>query len=241
VENLFGAEDFKNLLDLGGAAAVEQAAARREAQAAAVPEKADAHFHLARACSLLGRKGEAREAAARALARDPGFVPAATLEVELSDRNDEEKRAAFEAVGSQHERGGDWKGWWLLAEESARQKKWPEAARAYGELIRLHAQGNEPYIGFSIDAYMAQGLAFLETKDHERAQEAFIAASALSPGAVEPKLFLAKAYQRARKPEIAAAIFEGLHAESSPRERSEIALWITVAYNSLSNFDRALG
>ena len=86
---------------------------------------------------------------------------------------------------------------------------------------------------------MAQGAALLEAKDYLGAQDAFNSAQALSPGAIEPQLFRARAYHLASERERAASIFKTLFDDCSGERKGEIALWIATSYNSLRDYEPA--
>jgi len=232
------AEDIRALVAGSGSSPVAEAASALEALAAALPEERDAHYHLARACRLLRRPGDARREVARALACDPGFVPARVLLWEIDGEPGGLDGTEFGKIrdAAQAPEAPGWRGSWLLAYESLGRKAWPDAARAWGELIDLQ---EEPYIGADLEAYLARGAARLETRDFARAQGDFAVARALA-GGLEPALLLAKAFHLDRKEEIAGETLEELHANAGAGRKDEVALWAAAVYQSLGDPGRGL-
>ena len=231
-------EDF-HPAEFGPHGRVEQAVTILENVIATLPDRRDAHFHLARAYLLLERKEAARRALLRTLECDPAFLPAEVIRWEVEEKS-EGRRKSFEEISARYKGTDGWENWWLLARLGEHDGKWFEVAGAYRELVALRDRGEEPYIGFSIDALMGHGAALLQTGDFVGAQRAFIAAGTLAPNSVEPDLFLAKAYYQAGDPERADALVAELYEHASPEDKRRVALWLTAVYKSLLDYTRAL-
>jgi tetratricopeptide (TPR) repeat protein len=197
----------------------------------------DGHYHLARAFRLLGRTEEAKREIERALAADPGFLPAEILKLELiTEDSAEQRREKIEKLAALYEDQEGWERWWLEAYTCVENQQWPEAASAYGKLIASGQKGTEPYVGSLIEAHLGLGLAHLETGEYFAAQRRFANAEALAPG-VEPVLLLAKACYLNDQKEEAEKTFERLHEAAG--DKREAALWIVMVYRSLGDLEKA--
>ena len=188
---------------------------------------------------MLKRHDDAAASLKRTLELASDFVPAKLLQLDVLEETDE-KRAALEALSRVYRDRNDWRWWWLKACKTEKAKEWRQAAAAYAELVALRERRNEPYIGFSLDVFMQWGLALLEAREYVDAQFAFARAEVVSPGALEPTLFLAKAFHLAGDGERAQARLEELYARSVPEKRRDIALWVTRLMHSVRDYEHAL-
>ncbi len=191
----------------------------------AVPERPDAYYHLARGLLSQGNEERAMEELSRAV--DLGFVPAMVLQATIQERrgNLEAYRVLMERAWESG--GGTWAEKWMKAQQAASERRWSDAAQAYGELIELERMGYRPYLGSSVEIYLGSGIARLNLGEYDRARENFTVASALSPGAVEPELFTGVTFLAEGSETEADAIFERLFRKH-PSE--EVANMIIMLY-----------
>ncbi|MBI4586436.1 MAG: protein kinase [Planctomycetes bacterium] len=206
------------------------------------PGKAEAHYHQARALRFLGRDEEAENALARALSRDPSFLPARILREGLL-----RKRAALQSSESRSEpvtieSVGDSKtGWreaWLSAHRAMEEKRWLEAGAACGRLLELEGDVPDEYLGLTLEMRLQRGRARLLGRDYVGALEDFSAAKALWPQLLTPVLLLGKIYFLQGYPERAKEIFENYFSQS--RSPAEVALNIAAVYESLAEYREGL-
>ncbi|MBI4601306.1 MAG: tetratricopeptide repeat protein, partial [Planctomycetes bacterium] len=193
-----------------------------------LPGRFEAPFHRARALLLLGRTEEARAALRSSLARRPGFAPAKALLAEVEGREGGEAEPA----------GPAWGRHWTAAHRAFRERRWEEAARAYGEMVRLEERGGELFLGSAVETRLGRGIARLEAGDRSGAAQDFAAAAALWPRFLEPALLLAVACHRDGRAEVARRAFEEAY-ERAP-SRDEAAFWIVASLRLLGDHEEAL-
>jgi serine/threonine protein kinase/predicted Zn-dependent protease len=209
--------------------------ALREASVS-VPERGDAHYHLARGLFAMARPEEARSALDRAV--ELGFLPALTLKASML-KSVGEDAAATDLLEEARKRGaGDWAEAWLRAHAAAAERRWDEAATAYEDLIEIEKRSGGPYAGSTVDAYLGCGVARLEGGRYDKAQAAFVAASALRAGSVEPEVFLAATYHLQGNREEAAALLERLWQRAPTLELA--ATVVLILWRRLEDYDKAL-
>jgi serine/threonine protein kinase/tetratricopeptide (TPR) repeat protein len=200
------------------------------AQAAdAVRERPDAPYYLALLYRLAGDEKSAGREAARALARKPDFVPAEVLAREIDLDRGPLGDPEIEAILERFRGKGKWQEPWLQAYRHALSRSWPEAAEAYGRLLKFREP--EPYVGFTVEALMGRGIAHLNTEDFPGAVSDFSAARGIWPRLSEAGFALGVAWHRAGQADQAEKVFLELYAESPERIKGEIAAWIYGFYD----------
>jgi tetratricopeptide (TPR) repeat protein len=175
------------------------------------PLRPEAHFHAARALSLLRREEEAGRELDAARQRDPGRVLPGIFGNEVREGGD---------GTSLSER------WMRLRSE---ELPIGERLRGYDELARRFLRQGEPYAGLRLELRIEQGRTALQAGDHLRAVEVFASLHAERPEAYTAALLLARAYYQlgengqakrlsddalrtSERPSEAAAAFSVLHA-----------------------------
>jgi RNA polymerase sigma factor (sigma-70 family) len=147
--------DFRRLSKARGLDPLEEAVAKLAAVAEAV-RKPDGHYHLARAHRLLGRMDEAIKEVRRALACDPGFVPAEILAIELAGKRPFERGGdRIEELRSKYRTTG-WKKLWLEATASTAKKRRSKAILAYDRLMLTRPLASRPTAGGSTSTRAAR-------------------------------------------------------------------------------------
>ncbi|MBI4585139.1 MAG: tetratricopeptide repeat protein [Planctomycetes bacterium] len=240
-DELYNLYNFKGRGFKGGEAqrSWKDAAPRLAAVAEAVPERPEARYYLARLHRLLGEEEAAIEEAGRALDADPAFAPAEVLREEIARKAFRLVDEILEGYLKRHRAGGGWQESWLLAYRYARDKRWPEAAEAYGRIIRWREErGAEPYLGCAVEAIMGRGLARLRNRNLEGAIRDFAAARSLWPRFPEAGLLLGKAYHQKGDREEAERVFEEVHEDSLREARSELATWVALLYALLGELGK---
>jgi serine/threonine protein kinase/tetratricopeptide (TPR) repeat protein len=224
--------DRSDLLVVGerGLNPVEEALSELERAIESMPERVDARYYRARALILLGHDRQALEELDRAVRYDRDFLPVRVLREELADRLDGVE------PGASREAGG-WQGWWLEAYTAAKERRWQDAAAAYGNLIAMDGEGERPYLGSSMEARLGRGFAFLEGGDYLEAVNDFSFVTQLWPGFLEVSLLLGKAYYLGGQREWAEATFRRLHARAEAADQT--ALWIAAVYKSMGDYEQA--
>ncbi|MBI4607197.1 MAG: protein kinase [Planctomycetes bacterium] len=216
----------------GLAAVVEEAIASLARLASEMPQRFEAHYHLARGLRLLGRPAEALARVEEALELEPAFVPAWVLAAELRGAGVQESMARV-ARWLELEPPGAWQREWFAAERARREGKWPEAARSYETLLARERKAGELYPGSSIDLRLALGLARLEARAFHGAIAELIVARHDWPELLEPALLLGRAYLLRGLEgdrEEALRTFEKLFGEAASRD--EAATWIAITLAS---------
>ena len=241
-------DEFRDLFASKALPRLQEAVTRLIAIVEGLPEKADAHYLLAKAYVLLERRDRAKEEVDHALGCDPAFVPARVLSMELQTRGATGARHArlvqseqFARIEAEYEGCEDWERWWLLAYKSFRTKHWDEMADAYHELIGV-SRRKEPYVGCLVEAYLGRGVAHLQRGDFPAAQEDFSAVRSHAPG-LESGLLLARAHYPDESPghrERAEAILRELYCDAGPEEKNETAFWMAAVCRMASEHDQAL-
>jgi tetratricopeptide (TPR) repeat protein len=237
----FSRRELRRLFEKSALKSVRESAEELRRLTERLPGERDGHFHLARAYRLLGESVLAQEAARRALAIDPGFVPAAEF---LQDIDGEKTVAAAPepsavAAGGPASGGADWGALWLKARRAIRQDYlWRASDRhaaleAFDALVRVARERGEPYAGLLLEAHLGRGVARLGLDDVDGAILDFAVARHRAPTSLEPVLLLAHAYRMQKKAALADSILEGLYQEMPPDRRDEAALWIALVLSSL--------
>jgi serine/threonine protein kinase/Flp pilus assembly protein TadD len=216
-----------------GPAGVQDTLRDLEQAAEAVPERPDAPYYLALLYRLVGDERSAGREAARALERDPDFVPAEVLTREIALDQGPLGDAEVEAIIARFRSKPGWQEPWLLAYKHVRSRNWPEAAEAYGRLLKCREEN--PYVGFVVEALMGRGIARLRSENLPGAISDFAAARGIWPRFPEAALALGVTWYRAGYAEEAEAIFRELHAESPEKVQSEVAAWIVGVYDTLKD------
>jgi tetratricopeptide (TPR) repeat protein/tRNA A-37 threonylcarbamoyl transferase component Bud32 len=207
-----------------------------EQMAAAVPDRPDASYYLARIHRLLGENEAALEAIDRVLEAAPDFAPAEVLREEISGKRSPVGDQALEEILRHYHDTHEWQEPWLLAYTHFRDRRWQEAAEAYGRLLAYRAEkGTDPYIGFAVEAYMGRGLSRLRSDDFEGAIRDFSGARGFWPRFAEAGLLVGKAFYEKGDHEEAERVFQELHSESPPEARSELAVWIAFVSRTLGD------
>ncbi len=191
---------------------------------ASVPDKPDAWFHRARGRYLLGDFKEALADLDGALRASPSFVPAWMLQAAIHDLRGEK-----EAARRHRERAssvdGVWQRAWLSARQALAEKRWEDAARSHGELVRLGSEGQEPHIGAAIESCLGRAGALLELKDTTGALQHIAVARYLWPASVEPALLEGKALWLAGEVEKAAQVFLRTYEAAPYKDEVAIAVF----------------
>jgi serine/threonine protein kinase/tetratricopeptide (TPR) repeat protein len=228
-QDLFHEGDFAALMRESGADPIADCMLRLEKAIETMPAGAEAHYHRARALALRGDTAAALESLDRALGHRPGFVPAAALREELSPRG----------AGPTGARGDRWSSAWLAARDALRSGRWDEAASAYGALAALARDGNEPYLGSSIEFHVGRGLALMKARRLSEAIESFVAAATLWPASPEPCLLQSMSYYQDGRKEDAERILRELHSREGALE-DHVALWCAALYKGFRDYERGL-
>ena len=193
----------------------------------------DIHYLLGRAHSFLGNSKQAEHEARKALRLDSEFLPARTLlgQDALSKAPD-----------------GHWTHLWHVAREpmlkvTSRilQSDWLDSAAALDVLLDRAIDG-ELYLGASYELRLWRGVARTHLEEFDAAKEDF-AALCTTPGAVEPRLLLAKVYMLAfdkNRHARADTHFEKLLREAAEPSRDEIVLRVVYVLQSLDEFAGAI-
>ncbi|MBI4604341.1 MAG: protein kinase [Planctomycetes bacterium] len=241
--------ELRRFLERGVLRSVHEVADELRRLTGDLPEERDGHYHLARACRLLGRKDLAAAAARRALAIDPGFVPAAAVLYEIE--GPAHAGSVDQASRRLSQGASEWGRLWLGARRALGPgggfANWPAALEAFEGLLRIAQAEGEPYAGLLLEAYLGRGAARLGLQDPSRAIEDFAVAREKAPFSLEPSLLLGKAYLLAsekegtEKRERAQSIFESLFQDALADRREETALWIALVHVSLRDYPGALG
>jgi serine/threonine protein kinase/predicted Zn-dependent protease len=236
-ERLLGVGDLQAESRGHGTEALEEALRELDSAVTVAPARPDAHFHRAKVLLLLDRAPEAREALDRALACEPGFVPARVLRAALLRQEGDAEAARLELAAAEASAGSEWAKAWLTAHQAATEGDWRKAAEAYTALIES-GPGREPYLGSTIETRLGRGLVHLEATDLRQAIEDFVAAKTLWPDAPEPSLLLGKAYYLNGEDVAAEETFQKLHARSPFPDQAALA--VAAVYDSVGDLVRAL-
>jgi serine/threonine protein kinase/thioredoxin-like negative regulator of GroEL len=207
-----------------GTVEVEDILGKLEKAAEAAPGRPDAPYYLAILYRLAGDEESADREAARALERDPRFVPAEVMAREIDLDRGALEEPEIESILERFERKPGWQEPWVLAYRHMRSRAWPQAIEAYDRL--LESREPEPYVGFAVEALMGRGMALLRAKDFHGAISDFAAARGIWPRLPEAAFALGMAWHRAGQPGDAERIFVQLYIETPEEARSEIAAWI---------------
>jgi serine/threonine protein kinase/Flp pilus assembly protein TadD len=230
--------EFQTLGEDSALDPVDEAVRELEEATAMLPERPDAHFHRARGLLILGRSDEALDALARVLDVDPGFVPASILRAAILERRGEPGRARAEIERASSSAAKGWAEVWVSAHLAMAERRWSDAAKAYGIIIDAESAGHDPYLGSSAETRLGRGVARLETSDFAGAIEDFVAARTLWPDSMEPELLLGKAYLLEGRKEKAEETFQRLLGRA--RIHDEAATATAAIYNSLKEYAAGL-
>jgi serine/threonine protein kinase/Tfp pilus assembly protein PilF len=230
-------DDIDSILGEHGLKPVREAVEGLGALIALLPQRADARYHRAKGLLVLGADEEAKADLDTALARDPGFVPAAILRIALVSRAGGDQAAA-EAEAALSARSG-WAAALLAAHQASADGRWGEAEAAYDRLIdELPASGEEPYLGGWMEAWLGRGLVRLRQNDAAGALEDFLRAEGRWPSYPESVLLAGTAYiLKGDAAQAEKRFLERLRTSPSP---SEAALAVADVYGSLGLDEKAL-
>jgi serine/threonine protein kinase/predicted Zn-dependent protease len=179
-----------------------------ERSRAAVPERPEAHYLLARGHLLLGDEDRALRELSGAVER--GFVPAMYLKATLHERRGEPAVARDLLARAKKTGGGTSLEKLHAAQQALAEGRWKEAAEAYVELMELEKVDRSPYLGASVEIYLGCAIAQMELKEFGKARQNFIVAGALRPESVEPELLLGAAYHAGGARKEAEEVFDRL-------------------------------
>jgi serine/threonine protein kinase/tetratricopeptide (TPR) repeat protein len=180
--------------DGGGLDPLARAVAEAEEAIRILPRKPDAYYRKAKALVLLGREEEALEALDLASRADSEFVPGAALWAVLLERRGDQVGALRQMDRARRFGDSAWAAAWHSAYRAEVEKRWEEAAKSYGELIRIEGRGKERTLGSSLEARLGRGAARLESKKYVEAIDDFSAEMEHWPDLVVPALLKGKAY-----------------------------------------------
>jgi tetratricopeptide (TPR) repeat protein len=204
---------------------------------ACVPNRPDAWYYRARARYLGGDLAGALADLDGALRVSPSFVPASMLQAAIQGLPGDNTVARRRSDGVWGVTGG-WQVAWLSARKAMAEKRWQDAAKAYGVLMDLGAAGREPYIGATIESCIGRAGAQLELKDTVGALQHIAVARYLWPASVEAALLEGKAFWLSGDAEKAEQIFQRTH--NAAPYRDEVAIAVVAVCLSLQAHDRAL-
>ena len=206
----------------------------------AVPEKPDAHYHLARAQVLLERFDDASRSLDRTFRADARFIPARILEWELSSSSSVpgvERAARMPTAQSLT----GWPALWYRADRAFRDERWSLAAEDFGQLAALR---DEPFVGSEVECHLRRGVALLALERWTEAQGSFIVARRLADGpagALEPTLLLAKAYYLGGRPDLAKTTIDEQRARLRGVEMGDkLAVLAWAVYDALHDHSAAI-
>ncbi|MBN1418658.1 MAG: protein kinase [Planctomycetes bacterium] len=191
-------------------------------------EGSEASYHLGRAFLLKGRIDDARRAFARCLERRPDFAPARYF---LADLNGEDTVNAGPS-------DPPWVDPWIEGQRAFRERRWDEAARAFGDLMQLEAAGGRPYLGADIEIRMPAAIALLESGDPLGASQILIEGRMLRRESLEQSLLLAVAYHRMGLADAVRRTFQGAYDVAASHD--EAAYWIVATARFLGDYETAI-
>ncbi|MBI4584486.1 MAG: tetratricopeptide repeat protein [Planctomycetes bacterium] len=210
--------------------------------AALFPQRPEAYYHRARALKIVGKEDEAKKALERALRCDPEFMPAlilleTILEKGAGNHSSNLARDTKKAIPGRGKQAA-WAEAWLKAHQAMVERRWTDAAEAYGKLMDLEDAKGENYLGLSLEIRLGRGRARLSAKDYDGALEDFGAARALWPDLVEPALLLGKTYFLKGDKERAENLFKDFHLRA--RFPDEASLSVAALYRDLGAHEKGL-
>ncbi len=217
---------------------VEEALAKLHDAVTLFPNRVEAHYYRAKGNLFLGRERLAAEDLTRALSCDWSFLPAVLLQANLFARTGQPIPPALAARLSARQHDSGWGAAFLAAHRALAERRFAEAAKAYGRLIATDRANRESYLGSGIAARMGRGIALLEGGKFKAAIRDFVVALDRWPELVEPALFLGKAYYLDGDEEEAEAIFASFYHASARSDRAALA--IASVYRQLGGYDRGL-
>ncbi len=219
---VFEADDFRDVVEIGGSDVVTEAMEDLQELSLRVPEQPEAYYHLARGLIAVGRSDDAVQQLERALAADSTFVPAAALHAEVTRRKD------YDAARL----AGGWIEPWRTAQRLAWQRD-PEgkekAETAVSELIARFETDEPPYTGFLTECYLLRAKIRLELRNYDLAAEDCVFARALHPKGPASELLLGRIYLASGRPDAAREAFDRLRARS---EHDVVPFWVVSVYLS---------
>ena len=162
-----------------------------------LPERADAYWHRARAQLLLGDEVAALDDLVQATRIDPELVPALLLRASIHERRGELDLSAQLKTRAEELAQEGWARSWLAAQRASWNRKWTEAAESFGESLRSLEGQPEPYVGWSLEAHLGRGVAFLSAENQAiDALNEFVIVRHRWPDAEELALLEAAAFLR---------------------------------------------
>ncbi|MBI4583297.1 MAG: protein kinase [Planctomycetes bacterium] len=121
--------------DGGGLNPIQRALEEIEKAIRILPKEPAAYYHEAKAFLLLGRDEKAMKALDLAAHAENAFVPATVLRAVLLEKRGDQTGALREMERARTARDSSWAEAWHSAYTRAAEKRWEEAAEAYGKLI----------------------------------------------------------------------------------------------------------
>ncbi|MBN1441587.1 MAG: tetratricopeptide repeat protein, partial [Planctomycetes bacterium] len=234
---LFPAMRLESLVGERTREPLDAAVAELEAAIAHLPAGTDGHealYHLARALKLRGDLEEAAEKLDELKRVRPRFVAATILRAEIERRlGREEEAASLEeaAVTEALVSDAPWVRFWLEARRAERDRRWPDAVKAYGHLMDSTGAGKPPYEGFGLESRLRRGLAHLEAGELAAAAADFAVARHDWPDAIEPRLLLGRTLHVQGSKEEAKRIFQELYESQPPDQRDLAVVWVILTYS----------
>ncbi len=206
------------------------------------PEKPIAYYHLAQGLMLRGETEDALKALEEVLKYDKNFVPALSLRATVLEREADPRapEARKALVNAARGAPGGWTESWLAAHRGLLERRWEEAEKSYGNLIRNQSSENEIYPGSLLETRLGRGVVRMQAGKLKHALEDFSAAREHSQGALEPSLFLGKVYYMMKKADEAGAIFQETFEKAPQRFIDEAARSIATIHMEFKDFDKAL-
>jgi tetratricopeptide (TPR) repeat protein len=234
---IFARGELGELAAQDGANPVERAAAELEVAAKLMPERADAHYHRARALRRLGRDKEALDELQALVLATPSFAPAVVLAAAIErpqGGGDRPPPSDLEMAS-----GEAWAAHWLEAHRSVERKDFAEAVGAYGRLIALVDDEREPYVGFALETRLGRAAALIAETDYAGALMDVAVAQHLVRESVELSLLEGQLRLQLKDEARASALFDRLHREAEHGD--EVALAVHAIYALQRRMDEALG
>ncbi len=225
---------------------LDEALLELELAAAAVPPGFDGHeacYHWARALDLRGEPEAALQKIEHLLAIRPDFVPGLVLAAEIHralGRDEEAEAAESGAQKAAAASSSRWARTWYESRRAERERRWGDAAAAYGILMDSTAEDEAPYEGFSMESRLRHGQARLAAKEPAGALADFSIASHVWPDAMEPRLYLGRVLHMQGDKEAARRTFLDLHASRPEDQKDLAAAWIVLAYLYGRDWEAAL-
>jgi tetratricopeptide (TPR) repeat protein/serine/threonine protein kinase len=201
--------------------------------AALRPGRPEPTFHRARALLGRGERAQAEDLLRPLLHSSPPFAPARALQGLDAE--------APGAAPRPEAAGNSWEDLYLQAQRAGAERRRGDAIEALTALIDGFIAGREPYLGALAEARLARGRLRLEQGEVEEAVADFAAVAIAYPQALEPALFLARAYLLRKRRDSAAAELERAYQRAPAEFRGGAAAEAARVLFDFKSFDEALG